>query len=63
VRIIVDPDIEQNIHEISMQGEFGAMKCTVKNTPHPENPKTSYLAALSAIAMVKKIVGVVNIGT
>jgi aspartate dehydrogenase len=63
VRIIVDPDIERNIHEISMRGEFGAMKCTIQNKPHPENPKTSYLAALSAIAMVKKITGVVNIGT
>lgn len=63
VRIIVDPDIERNVHEISMRGEFGAMKCTVQNVPHPENPKTSYLAALSAIATVKKIVGVVSIGT
>ncbi len=63
VRIIVDPDIERNIHEISMRGEFGEMKCIVQNRPHPDNPKTSYLAALSAIAMVKKIVGVVNIGT
>jgi len=63
VRIIVDPDIERNVHEISMRGEFGAMRCTVQNKPHPENPKTSYLAALSAIALVKKIVGVVSIGT
>jgi aspartate dehydrogenase len=63
VRIIVDPDIERNIHEISMRGEFGEMKCTIQNKPHPDNPKTSYLAALSAIATVKKIVGVVSIGT
>ena len=63
VRIIVDPDIKRNVHEISVHGEFGEMKCTVQNTPHPQNPKTSYLAALSAIAMVKKIVGVVHIGT
>jgi len=63
VRIIVDTDIERNVHEISMRGEFGQMKCTIQNKPHPQNPKTSYLAALSAIAKVKKIVGVVNIGT
>lgn len=63
VRIIVDPDIDRNIHEISMRGEFGEMRCTVQNKPHPMNPKTSYLAALSAIATVKKIVGVVSIGS
>ena len=63
VRIIVDPDIDRNVHELSMRGEFGGMKCTVQNVPHPENPKTSYLAALSAIAKLKKIVSVVDIGT
>lgn len=63
VRIIVDPDIDRNVHQISMKGEFGAMRCTVQNRPHPANPKTSYLAALSAIAMVENIVGVINIGS
>ena len=63
VRIIVDPDIDRNVHELSMRGQFGGMRCTVQNVPHPENPKTSYLAALSAIAKLKKIVSVVDIGT
>jgi len=63
VRIIVDPDQERNTHEVTINGDFGDMKCTVRNRPHPENPKTSYLAALSAIGMVKRIVGVVKIGT
>ena len=43
VRIIVDPDIERNVHEISMRGEFGAMKCTIQNKPHPQNQRDKYI--------------------
>ena len=55
VRIIADPKIKQNIHKIKVKGKFGEYSFKVKNLPSPENPKTSYLAALSAIATLQKI--------
>jgi len=63
VRIIADPFAERNIHEIDAEGEFGSMKLVTENVPSPGNPKTSYLAALSAIATLKKIKENVVIGT
>jgi aspartate dehydrogenase len=63
VRIIVDPAATRNQHSLICRGRFGEFKCMVKNMPSMSNPKTSYLAALSAIATLEKIVGGVWIGT
>jgi aspartate dehydrogenase len=63
VRIIVDPAATRNQHSLICRGRFGEFTCIIKNMPSMSNPKTSYLAALSAIATLKKIVGGVWIGT
>lgn len=63
IRVIVDPLISRNIHEVEVKGEFGELKVHVENVPSVENPKTSYLAALSAIATLKKITEPLVIGT
>lgn len=63
VCIAVDPDIDRNKHEIEVTGDFGTFTTLVKNIPSPENPRTSYLAALSAVATLKKIVSPMQIGT
>ena len=63
VKIIVDPATTRNQHKLICRGRFGEFTCLVKNMPSMSNPKTSYLAALSAIATLKKIVGGVWIGT
>jgi aspartate dehydrogenase len=45
------------------EGDFGLMTTRVENVPSPKNPKTSYLAALSAIATLRSIVEPIKIGT
>ncbi len=62
VTVIADPGVMRNIHEIRAKGDFGELKFRTENHPSPDNPKTSLLAALSAIAMLKKITGPVKIG-
>ena len=63
VRIFVDPGAARNIHEIQVEGDFGKFTCRIENVPSPGNPRTSYLAALSAIATLKKITEPLQIGT
>ncbi len=63
VRVIADPALSRNVHEITVEGEFGKFFTRVENLPSPENPKTSYLAALSAISTLKKIMNPIKIGT
>ena len=55
VRVIADPSITNNIHEIETEGVFGKMMIRLENITHPSNPKTSYLAVLSAIETLRSI--------
>ncbi|MGH7830189.1 MAG: aspartate dehydrogenase [Candidatus Binatia bacterium] len=55
VKVVADPELNVNVHEIDVQGDFGTAKFTIRNLPHPKNPKTSYLAALSAIETLRRI--------
>ena len=63
VKIIVDPNAKRNVHEITVDGDIGKITTKTENMPSPLNPRTSYLAVLSAIAMVKRIVSNVEVGT
>jgi len=62
VRLVIDPAINTNTHRIIVKGDFGEMVLETRNKPFPHNPRTSYLAALSAINAVRKITGSVWVG-
>lgn len=63
VRVVASPAISRNIHEIEIESDAGRIFTATENLIHPDNPKTSYLAVLSAIASLKQIVQPVKIGT
>jgi aspartate dehydrogenase len=62
VRVVADPSLTQNIHEIRARGAFGSFEIRFANLPNPENPKTSLLACLSVVSVLKRIGGSVQIG-
>lgn len=63
VKVVVDPTISRNIHEIHVRGEFGEFHAKIENVPSETNPRTSFLAALSAIATLKQVCEPLKIGT
>jgi aspartate dehydrogenase len=63
VKVVVDPTIKRNMHEIVVRGEFGELRTVVENVPSTTNPKTSFLAALSAIATLKQVCEPLKVGT
>jgi aspartate dehydrogenase len=55
VRVVSDPLVHRNTHEIHVKWRFGEMFLRFANDPHPENPRTSALAAWSAIGLLRKL--------
>ena len=62
VRIVADPSLRRNCHDITVEGEFGLLKVHIENIPS-ENPKTGRLTALSIIRSVRDVADPVRIGT
>jgi aspartate dehydrogenase len=55
VSVIADPSGSSNIHEIEASGDFGTFTVHLDNLPSAANPKTSALAPLSALAMLRRL--------
>jgi len=56
VTIIADKDLKNNIHEVTVVSSAGKIFTRTENIPSEDNPKTSYLAALSALSVLHQFV-------
>ena len=64
VRVVADPNTDKNTHEINANGRFGNVKSMVEDVPDSMNPKTSRLATLPAMELLRQIsTKVIQIGT
>ncbi len=53
VRVVSDPAVNRNTHDIRVRWRFGEMFLHFANDPHQGNPHTSALAAWSAIRLLR----------
>jgi aspartate dehydrogenase len=60
VRLIADPAAEGNVHEIEAEGGFGRLHFTITGNALPDNPRSSALAAMSAIAEIRRLAAPVS---
>ena len=63
VEIWATKSAKVNSHEILIEGDFGKIRTLTENFPAPQNPKTSYLAILSAVATLRKAFTTLRLGT
>jgi aspartate dehydrogenase len=62
VQVVAVPGGTKNIHEIRVEGEFGRLAVDVENVPS-KNPRTSQLAAFSAVATLANLTRFLHVGT
>lgn len=55
VKVVSDPKVTRNTHEIWAKWRFGEMTLRFANDPHPDNPHTSALAAWAAIKLLQTL--------
>lgn len=55
VRVVADPAVAFNTHEIEAESELGTASMRFANRPSPANPKTSALTAASLAAAVRRL--------
>ena len=55
VRVMADPAVSLNTHEIEAESDLGSASMRFANRPAPANPKTSALTAASLAAAVRRL--------
>lgn len=63
VEIYASPELKRNVHVIEVESKAARLLIRCENVPSPDNPKTSYLAILSAAAMLSGVSDGVRVGS
>lgn len=53
VRVIADPNVARNRHEVVAEGAFGKLRFEIENVP-TENPRTGRLVAMSVVHALRR---------
>ena len=54
VLLIADPDLDENVHEIQADGDFGRFSFEIRGNALPDNPRSSALAAMSVVSSIER---------
>ncbi len=61
VRVVADPTVIRNTHEVEARGAFGELRVLLQNIPS-DNPKTGRLTAMSMVKALRNLTASVVVG-
>jgi len=61
VKLVADPAITANIHEIKASGAFGQLAFRIEGEALPDNPRSSTLAAMSVVSAIERRINPITI--
>lgn len=63
IEVWADPGVERNSHTVSVISDCSTFTMTIESVPSPGNPRTSLMAAQSAIATLRRLTADIVVGT
>jgi aspartate dehydrogenase len=54
VRVVADPRLARNTHQVQAEGAFGEFRFEISNVPTAENPRTGRLVAMSVVRALRR---------
>ena len=55
VRVIADPAVVHNTHDLEVSGDFGRLTVRIENVPSDENPKTGRIVSASLVRALRAL--------
>lgn len=62
VRVVADPSVTRNTHEVVAKGYFGELRVLIQNIPTEGSPRTGRLTAMSVIKSLRNLTAPVVVG-
>ena len=63
MEVIVDPNIDVNVHEVTLDSSIGRMSLFIEGKASDKNPRTSASTAFSVLSYLSQMVSHIKIGT
>ena len=62
LKVLADPTVTRNTHDVIVEGVFGLMQVHMENIPREENSATGRFTELSVLAFLKQMTSSVHLG-
>ena len=63
VRVVADPELTRNTHEVVAEGTFGELRFHIQGIPTDENPRTGRIVAMSVVSTLRRLRAPLVIGS